>query len=425
MAARVPSDVPAFLQTEQCSVWASPELRRDRVWSGASGGTRYRRRVRLPSRTGISLRVLHFSTRLISGGAERNMLALLSCAGDDELHRFLAGQVDVEFARAAESLGATVGTVEGLANSIRPHTDWSAVAACRRAIREFRPDVVHTHESKAGVVGRLAAWLERVPAVHSLHITPFAPVSRYWPLWLIEASIARTAREYVAVSYGVEQIARRRAVIRRDQRCEIVRSPIDVASFLALRCRSRPEFDARQPLQVGVLGRLEKRKRPWAAIDAARRAQSHGVDVRLHFAGAGTTEIRTGLTSQAGRAGIDLVHHGHVDTVDFFRRLDVLLHVADREGLPRVVVEAAAAGIPVVARDSGSISEVIEHGVSGWIASGDRDLARGLLWASRGASQTDEAAFAPWSAPLAANRMSEIYRRLNRSDEAHSGLLRL
>ena len=76
----------------------------------------------------------------------------------------------------AERLGLKVELMPELVRAIRPATDLRAYRRLRRAIRRLRPEVVHTHSSKAGILGRAAAWHERVPAVvHTIHGLPFGP----------------------------------------------------------------------------------------------------------------------------------------------------------------------------------------------------------------------------------------------------------
>ncbi len=127
------------------------------------------------------MRIVHVITRLIIGGAQEN--TLLTVEG---LHHYYRDEVTLItgpaegpegdlFARASH-LGLNVEVMAELVRPIRPRVDLRAYHNLRRAFRRLKPDVVHTHSSKAGILGRAAAWAERVPAiVHTIHGMPFGP----------------------------------------------------------------------------------------------------------------------------------------------------------------------------------------------------------------------------------------------------------
>ena len=125
------------------------------------------------------MRIVHVITRLIIGGAQEN--TLLTVEG---LHHHYHDEVTLItgpaegpegdlFDRTAQ-LGLNVEVIPELVRPIRPITDLRAYVRLRAAFRRLKPEVVHTHSSKAGILGRAAAWHERVPAVvHTIHGMPF------------------------------------------------------------------------------------------------------------------------------------------------------------------------------------------------------------------------------------------------------------
>src|SRR5690349_18053797 len=127
------------------------------------------------------MRIVHIITRLIIGGAQEN--TLLTVAGLHHDYRddvtLITGPAEGPegdlFDRAAER-GLKVELMPELVRAIRPWTGWKAYRKLRAAIRRLRPEVVRTHSSKAGILGRAAAWDERVSAiVHTIHGLPFGP----------------------------------------------------------------------------------------------------------------------------------------------------------------------------------------------------------------------------------------------------------
>ncbi len=127
------------------------------------------------------MRIVHVITRLILGGAQENTLLTV-----DELHHRYHDEVTLItgpaegpegdlFDRAARR-ELNVEVMPELVRPIRPWVDLKAYWRLRAAFRRLKPEVVHTHSSKAGIVGRAAAWDERVPAVvHTIHGMPFGP----------------------------------------------------------------------------------------------------------------------------------------------------------------------------------------------------------------------------------------------------------
>src|SRR5947209_3177024 len=127
------------------------------------------------------MRIVHIITRLIIGGAQENTLLTVEGLhhhhGDDvTLITGPAEGPEGDLFDRAERLGLTVELMPELVRAVRPPTDLKAYRVLRKAIQRLKPEVVHTHSSKAGIVGRAAAWDEHVPAVvHTIHGLPFGP----------------------------------------------------------------------------------------------------------------------------------------------------------------------------------------------------------------------------------------------------------
>ena len=125
------------------------------------------------------MRVMHVITRMIVGGAQEN--TLLNCL--DLIHNFgdnvllVCGPAlgpEGDLLQLSKYQGLNVCFVEELKREVSLRDDWNAYRKIRSILRSFRPQVVHTHSAKAGVLGRLAAWQESVPAIiHTVHGSPF------------------------------------------------------------------------------------------------------------------------------------------------------------------------------------------------------------------------------------------------------------
>ncbi len=186
------------------------------------------------------MRIVHVITRLILGGAQENTLLTVEGLhhryGDDVT--LITGPAEGPegdlFDRAAAQ-GLKVEVMPELVRAIRPGSDWKAYSKLRASIRRLKPDVVHTHSSKAGILGRAAAWDERVPAiVHTIHGLPFGPFETPLKNRLyiaLERWAARRCHAIVGVCDAMASQALA-AGVGRPKQYRTVYSGMDVEAFL-------------------------------------------------------------------------------------------------------------------------------------------------------------------------------------------------
>src|ERR671916_647800 len=186
------------------------------------------------------MRIVHVITRLILGGAQENTLLTVEGLhhrhGDDVA--LITGPAEGPegdlFDRASRQ-GLKVEVMPELVRAIRPATDVRAYRKLRAALRRLRPEVVHTHSSKAGILGRAAAWDERVPAVvHTIHGLPFGPSEtplRNRVYRVLERSAARRCHAIVSVCDAMTEQALAAGVGRREQFLTVY-SGMDAEAFL-------------------------------------------------------------------------------------------------------------------------------------------------------------------------------------------------
>jgi glycosyltransferase involved in cell wall biosynthesis len=311
------------------------------------------------------LKIAHVLTRLQSGGSEENILAAIRAelADGHEVH-LVAGRV------APERIPADViiHVIPQLARAIRPLADVQALCRLRRLFGRVEVDVVHTHQSKAGVIGRLAAYRRAKVVVHTVHMAAFGPgYSR-------SASIVYRAAErlgarfcdlIVCVGTDLAAAYAKANVGRRDQYL-VIRSPIDVDSFLevrkasdAVRAEARRRFGVPEGASaVLVAGSLEPRKRVDLVIRELADLLRRG-DAVLLVAGDGPDRgmLETLAASHDVASAVRFL--GHVRAMpEVFCAADVFVHASRVEGVPQVVVQAAAAGSRIVATDVEGLREL-------------------------------------------------------------------
>jgi glycosyltransferase involved in cell wall biosynthesis len=321
------------------------------------------------------IRVLLIVTRLEVGGAQR--VVLHTAAHLDRAH-FVVGLawgpgelLDPE-AEAIPDLERT--PVADLVRTPSPLRDRRAVADLRRAIRRFRPDVVHTHSSKAGILGRLAARLEGVPTVvHTVHgfgFTPLQPLPLRAAFFLAERLAARWTDHMVAVSERNLQRGAELGLLD-PERASVIRAGVALARFRnpqgAAAARARLEVTA-DALLVTQIGNFKPQKAPLdfvrLAAEVARRVPA------ARFVMLGEGPLRGAAEALARRLGVAerMVFPGWWDDVPAIlaaSRVSVL--TSRHEGLPCAVVESLAAGVPVVATAVDGTVEVVRDGGNGFL----------------------------------------------------------
>lgn len=265
--------------------------------------------------------------------------------------------------------------VKSLIRAVNPLRDWQCLRELQRLIRQLRPDVVHTHSSKAGILGRTAAWRERVPCVvHTIHGLPFhrfgSPLNN--ALYIAaERFAAHRCHAIVSVADAMTSQARA-AGIGSAQQYTTIRSGIRIEPFLesgGARSATRTKLGFTDECVVlGTVSRLAELKGHDDLLDAF--AQRLRTDPRLRMLWVGDGWWRERLMQRAAALGLHdrIVTTGLVspdEIPSLLTAIDVLVHPSYREGLPRAVVQAFLAGKPAVAYDIDGAREVCIDGRTG------------------------------------------------------------
>lgn len=282
--------------------------------------------------------------------------------------------------------------VPELGRRIAPWDDLTSLVKIVRLMREFRPHIVETHTAKAGALGRLAAWITRVPVViHTFHGHVFrgywnAAISRVFVL--IERWLARCSDRLVAVS---ERIRQDLLEFNIADPGKVVAIPLGFAldEFASAReggqgaLRAELGVPAGEPL-IGNVGRLVPIKNQALFVSLAQRWVAAGNPG--HFAIVGDGVLRAQLAAQIEEAGLSGRVHllgWRRDLPVVYGGLDAIVNTSNNEGTPVAIIEAMAAGVPVVATAVGGVPDMIEHDRTGWLAAAEdvEGLQTGLHWA--------------------------------------------
>lgn len=270
-----------------------------------------------------------------------------------------------------------------MVRAVRPLRDWAAYRQCRSLIRKLKPDVVHTHSSKAGILGRAAAWAEKVPAVvHTIHGLPFHPYQNPLSRRLYITAERWAARRCHRIVCVADAMARQAlaAGVGRDEQYLTVYSGMQVERFAEAaedRDQTRAElgFDAEDRV-VGTVARLAELKGHDDLIDGLEKDLKKNPNLKLLWVGDGwwRPRLEERLTSMGLKDQVTIT--GLVDPQEIpkmIRAMDLLVHPSYREGLARALPQALLCSVPVVSYDCDGASEVCLDGQTGrLVPTGDR-----------------------------------------------------
>lgn len=321
------------------------------------------------------IRVAHVITRLCKGGAQENTFHTVHLANRDRFDASLiSGPTSGEEGNIEDvvrSAGVDILREPHLVRPVSPFEDTLTVARLARRFRRARPHIVHTHTSKAGILGRAAARIARVPiVVHTPHGNVFDGYFSPWKTRLFAAIERRAARwtdRIVELTPGGIEEHLALNIGRREQFVTIF-SGIDLAPYDDARRRrsaTRAALGASDgDFVVGAVGRLEPVKGFTYFMAAAQRIAAQAPRARFVHAGSGSQA--EAIQGQRGALNGRMALLGLRDDVPaLMAAFDALVVPSLNEGMGRVILEAGAAGTPVVASRVGGIPDVVRDGLTG------------------------------------------------------------
>jgi glycosyltransferase involved in cell wall biosynthesis len=322
-----------------------------------------------------------------------------------------------------------------LVRRLSPWHDIVATFRLWREIRRGRYDVVHTHSSKAGIVGRIAARLAGVPViVHTAHGWGFnrhQPWHEYWLYVWLERICARFTAAIVVVGSPNRDAGLALGIGRREQ-YRLIRSGIEITAYRDVEI-ARDQARGRLGLPcesfvIGSVGRLGEQKAPLDLLRAFVPLANARPEARLVYVGDGPQ--RRELEAAVEEHGLtDRVHFAGLrrDVPELLRAFDVFALASRWEGLPRVFPQAMAAGLPIVATKVDGAPDAITPGENGWLVevgdtaamadrlhalASDPEAARRMGAAGR--ERVEE-----FSAQRMVHALSELYSQLALNGKGH------
>jgi glycosyltransferase involved in cell wall biosynthesis len=340
-------------------------------------------------------RVLRILNRLIIGGPAINATYLTKyMAPEFETMLVIGGKDDHE--QDADHLTANLGlspvVVPEMVRQISPVNDGIAYRKIKRLIEKFRPDVVHTHAAKSGLLGRLAADACKVPViVHTFHGHVFHSYFSKWKTNTfinIERYLAKRSTGIIAISELQKNELTNIYKICPPEKMQIIPLGLDLDKFQQYQDAKRAEFRRKYYLHddeiaIGIIGRVVPVKNHSLFVAAAQKVLAQTTQ-RVKFVVIGDGDMRPQMEAAFKAAGIDYAYYPEdkrdataictswqteMDVV--LAGLDIVALTSHNEGTPVSLIEAQAAARPVVSTNVGGVADVVADNLCGYITEPD------------------------------------------------------
>ena len=336
------------------------------------------------------IKVCHIITKLDLGGAQQNTLYTVKHLDRNQfLPLLITGTEGILVKEAERYDDVRKYYIPSLLREIRPYSDVNAFAHIRRVLRQEiareprRPCIVHTHSSKAGILGRWAAKSVGISHIlHSIHgfgFHRYQSWSRRWLFVMLERLTSEITSRFIAVSSANIETGVRLKLFP-PSRVSLIRSGIDTARFQEYADDSRPNFQqwrgakckdlALPPHQhlVGIVACFKPQKAPLDFVRVIKRIVESMPDVHAVMVGDGILrpEIEALIADYDLEKKISLLGW-RTDVPELLPLCDVLVLTSLWEGLPRVCPQAMAAALPIVATHVDGIPEAVHDGINGFL----------------------------------------------------------
>jgi len=315
-------------------------------------------------------KIIHIITRFIDGGADEN--TLLTCNKFAEKgHRvwLIYGEESSENILSKLDPNVVSVCIPSLCREISLVKDIKSIISMALLLKDISPDVVHTHTSKAGIIGRLACLISRkIKVVHGVHILPFVNVSyvKSKTYLYIERFCALWTDAFISVSVGMKDLCLNNNVGKPVQHY-MVESGMDVESFQdSVPAKDVRELSKNKSVAVSYVAALEPRKQHKELLACISRSKVDNKSVKYFFAGKGEclSELKELVKQYKLEDSVFLLGYRD-DPNAVISASDICIYASLREGLPRAVVQSAIAKKPLVVTKLPGIESVVQNGGNG------------------------------------------------------------
>jgi len=337
-------------------------------------------------------KIVHLQLLPLMSGVQKVSLDELAYLDPSRYDRIAVCKCDGEFTERLRKIGVRVHLIPELERAISPKRDVQAYRALRDFFLAERPDIVHTHSSKTGILGRLAAHAARVPTiVHTVHGYAFPGESRRAIKAIfkfLEKRAGRVTDRMIVLNDTDASIARDLLGVP-DRRLALLPNGVDVDTYAPATAEQRQSvrqsaFGIGSPdhLIVGMVGRLWLQKNPQCFVRAAIRVAAQRPNASFFMIGDGEFRRELEVMIQgSGHADRIRILGWRSDVPELLRALDVMVLPSRWEGMPLAILEAMSSAVPVIASDIPGNHHLVDDGGDGRLFPLDDDeaLAKALI----------------------------------------------
>jgi glycosyltransferase involved in cell wall biosynthesis len=327
------------------------------------------------------IKVAHIIARMITGGADENTLFTMEGLDKNKykVDLITGEEVDESVFNKVKNNNFNIIQIKGLKWKLNFLHDPIVLIKLIKLMRKNYYDIVHTHTTKAGILGRIAARIAGVPViVHGLHGSTFEAFNSgllNWLLFLFERLTGRFTDAYVSVS-GVLSEEYIEKGIGKKENYHTVYSGMELEKFYGAKekidCGKKQRelgIDS-EDFVIGNVARLETRKGHQFLLDAFKNVVEEQKDGHVKLLIIGEGEEKENLENYVKKANLEkkVIFTGYREDVEeLMAIMDIFVLTSLREGLPRVLVQAAAVGIPSVAFNVDGVPEIIKDNYNGFL----------------------------------------------------------
>jgi len=321
--------------------------------------------------SGQKIKVMRIIARMNIGGPAVQISGLMRGINAEEFEqRLYVGRCSEDEADYIEVVAKDIKSymVEGLGRKVSFTGDFSALFSLILEIRRFKPHIIHTHTSKAGVLGRIASILSlhRSIRIHTYHghlLNGYFRKPQRRIMIMIERFLSLFTHEILAVGAKVREDLLKEK-IGKEYKFQVMPPGLEIGKLTARGLAQRKLGLPRSVLQCGFVGRVTEIKRPDRFLDAVAEIKRRKIEMNFFIAGDGDllNYCRERISQELLPVSL-LGWQSDMETV--LSAADFFILTSDNEGTPLSLIQAGMAGLPVIATNVGSVSEVLMGGESG------------------------------------------------------------
>lgn len=303
------------------------------------------------------MKILYIITRSVFGGAQTHVLDLIKACKENNWDIGLVAFEPGYLLNIVKEMGIPVWIVRTDVNAVQIFTDIRAVFSLSEIIRKFNPDIVHTHSSKAGVLGRMAAWMRRKKSIYTAHgwaFTDGVEIKRKIFAILVEKIMAKIADRIICVSDYDRNLALQNNIIT-PERIIVIHNGIREITKSVMHGKN-------QIVQCVMVARFASPKDHIKLIESFKNVKN----AELLLIGDGETiDEAKKFADQIGIIDKIKFLGNRNDVQEYLLNCDIFILISRWEGFPYSILEAMMAGLPVIASNVGGVSEAVVDGQTG------------------------------------------------------------